>query len=279
MLYLAYDGSVNGDWISHYAIRFAANASAHDLTVLHVEDDIAVADIEPKLARIEAECATLDVRVRVERLRRTGGVAETLGEAVRDGPDNVLICGARVRSRDRGYLAGTVSAELLRWRRCHVMALRVVNPGLLGVPRNLLLPLGGSPAGLRAALPLLDLFAPNTDKLELFKIVEVNRYRYRFLNPERARRMRRDGLAELTDAEAEIVAGTAIGANKIDANAVVSDDWPREILITAGRHKSQLILLEAAERDLRQKFVFGNRLEGMLRDAPCDIAVYRGAGD
>lgn len=277
MLYLAYDGSVNGDWISHYAIRFAANAPSRELTVLHVADDIPAGDLENKLARIEAECATLGVHARVERLQPGDGVAETLHGAVRDGPDNVLICGARVRSRDRGYLAGTVSAKLLRWRRCHVMALRVVNPGLLGVPRNLLLPLGGSPAGLAAALPLLDLFAPNVDKLELFKIVEVNRYRFRFLNPERARRMRRDGLAELHGAEARIVAHTAIGERKIDATAVVSDDWPREILITAGRHKSQLILLEAAARDLRQKFVFGNRLEGMLRDAPCDIAVYRGA--
>jgi nucleotide-binding universal stress UspA family protein len=91
--------------------------------------------------------------------------------------------------------------------------------------------------------------------------------------------MRRDGLAELHAAEATITAEAEIGANKIDATAVVSDDWPREILITAGRHKSQLIVLEAAARDLRRTFVFGNRLEAMLRDAPCDIAVYRGAED
>lgn len=279
MLYLAYDGSVNGDWISHYAIRFAANAPSHGLTVLHVEGDIPAAELEPKLARIEAECATLGVDVRVERLPVGDGVAAALRAAIHEGPDNFLICGARVRSRDRGYLAGTVSAELLRWRRCHVVALRVVNPGLLGAPRNLLLPLGGSPAGLHAALPLLDLLAPHVGRLELFKIVEVGRAWFRFLSPDKARRMRRDGLAELHAAEATITAETKIDASKIDATAVVSDDWPREILITAGRHKSHLILLEAAARDLRQKFVFGNRLEGMLRDAPCDIAVYRGAED
>ena len=36
MIYLAYDGSLNGDWISRYGIRLATNSAEKKLTVIHI---------------------------------------------------------------------------------------------------------------------------------------------------------------------------------------------------------------------------------------------------
>ena len=63
----------------------------------------------------------------------------------------------------------------------------------------------------------------------------------------------------------------------MDANVVVSDDVPKEIVIHASRSKSRLIYLGASERNLTQRLWYGNPIEQVLREAPCDVAIYRGA--
>lgn len=37
-IYLAYDGSINGDWVARYAIRLTGNTPARQLTLLHIDD-------------------------------------------------------------------------------------------------------------------------------------------------------------------------------------------------------------------------------------------------
>lgn len=61
---------------------------------------------------------------------------------------------------------------------------------------------------------------------------------------------------------------------KITKNRL-SVDAPKEILVHAGKLRSRLVCLEASERTLTGRLVYGNPVEEVLRDAPCDIAVYR----
>lgn len=62
----------------------------------------------------------------------------------------------------------------------------------------------------------------------------------------------------------------------MDAQAVLSDDISREILIAANKTKSRLIYMGASERKLAQRILYGNPIERVLRDATCDVAIYRG---
>jgi nucleotide-binding universal stress UspA family protein len=62
----------------------------------------------------------------------------------------------------------------------------------------------------------------------------------------------------------------------IDAHVTVSDDVPKEIVIAANKTKSRLICLGASERNLSERFWFGNPIEQVLRNATCDVAIYRG---
>ena len=62
-IYLAYDGSINGDWVSHYAVRMAARHAGRTLYLLHVEDRIRGAtELQAKLERIASECEPVGVR-------------------------------------------------------------------------------------------------------------------------------------------------------------------------------------------------------------------------
>jgi nucleotide-binding universal stress UspA family protein len=62
----------------------------------------------------------------------------------------------------------------------------------------------------------------------------------------------------------------------IDNHIVVSDDVAKEILIHAGKFKSRLIFMAASERSLARRLVSASPLERVLRDAPCDVGLYRG---
>jgi nucleotide-binding universal stress UspA family protein len=130
--------------------------------------------------------------------------------------------------------------------------------------------------GLAEAVPFLRLFAPDIDRLHLLAIPEVGRWRFRHLSVESARRMMLRGYDYLRKAERLVSEDPAFAHVAVDAQAVVSDDPVKEIMIAANRTKSRLILAGASERNLSERFFYGNPLEQLLREAPCDVAVYRG---
>ena len=51
--------------------------------------------------------------------------------------------------------SGTVTEQMMKLVRFNVLALRIVQPGLLGLPGNILVPVSGAPTGFRSAFPIL----------------------------------------------------------------------------------------------------------------------------
>jgi nucleotide-binding universal stress UspA family protein len=277
MIYLAYDGSINGDWIAGYAVTLAAHDPARRLVILHVAaGEFPLDDIRAKIERIERRAIAVDVAVDVAVVPSNGDVFHDLLAWIRNGPDVAVVCGARARAGGRGYLAGTVSERLLRHRLFEVAAIRVVQPGLLGAPRRFLFPAAGDPRGLGAGMDLLARFAPAVDRVHLLHVEVLRRTAFRHLGADKAARLRAKGWRYLEGVEAELIARAGVGAERIGVDAVVSDDWAHETIVAASRHKSQLILLEASRQHLAGGALRGDPLELVLRDAPCDVAVYRG---
>lgn len=277
MLFFAYDGSINGDWVSHYAAQLAAGHPEGKLHLIHVRDgqtDDAV--LAEKLQWMRGECARVGVELVPRMLDRAGRVFDAIRAVVPEGREHHLVCGTRLREQQRGLLSGTVSEQLLRSGHCNVLAVRVVQPGLLGLPRHLLLPVSGHPRGFRSGLPFLRLFSPNVSRLHILLVVRVSRWRFSRMSHESIERRRLPGQAYCKQVEQEISNQLGLGARVVDAQVVVSDDVPKEIVIAANRTKSRLIYMGASERNLTERFFYGNPVEQVLRDAVCDVAIYRG---
>ena len=182
MLIFAYDGTLNGDWVAHYAVRFALHDPDHCLRLVHVLETATRDVVDERIARLAEECRIVGVELEVERLPSEGkSVAERLLEVVPPGPGTMLVTGTRARPRNMAFLAGTVSARLLAEAPFAIAALRVVQPGILGQPGRVLLPLGGHPRGARFAVPLLAHLGPELHQLHVLYVRELSRRRFRAL--------------------------------------------------------------------------------------------------
>ena len=277
MIYFAYDATINGDWVSHYAVRLAAHLPDRALCAVHVNDGhVPQADLEERLHLLEDRCRMALVGLQTEVHPRGHSVLETLQRVVPPGPSNYLVCGTRVSPRRRGFISGTVAERLLQARRQPVLAVRVVQPGLLGAPHDLLVPVAGVPGGLDSALPWLALFAPDVQALQFLYVEEVGRRRFRHLSFDQAQALRRAGTAYLHRVEAQARRALELPEAHVDTHVVVSDDVPKEIVIQANRFKSHLICLGASARNRGQRFMYGDPIEQVLANAPCDVAVYQG---
>jgi nucleotide-binding universal stress UspA family protein len=274
MLVFAYDGSLNGDWVAHYAVRFAANTSSRKLRLIHIADTSPESTLDQRIARIAAESKLLGVVLETELAPcRGANVAERLLEIV---PERAtLIAGTRARPQSRAFLAGTVSARLLEEGRFSVVAMRVVNPGVLGQPGSVLLPIAGRPHQAALALPLLRLLGKDLQRLHLLYVREVSGPRFRFMSHAGTEKLLAEGRALVASIEDEFRAGLAPHRFNLDSSVVVSHDAPKEILLCAGKCRSRLIGLGTSRRTLPERMVFGDPIEQLLRDAPSDVAVYR----
>lgn len=274
MLFYAYDGSLNGDWVAHYAVRFAANTSARKLRLVHIADAASEPSLDERIARIADECKVVGVVLETELVtRREVDVAESLLEIV--PARATLIAGLRARPRRRAILAGTVSARLLEAGRFSVIAMRVVHPGVLGQPGSVLLPIAGRPHQSTFVLPFLRLLGEDLQRLHLIFVREVHGLRSRLMSQKGTEKLLAEGRALVAPIEDELRAGLAPLRFELDSSVVVAADVLKEILVCAGKHRSRLIGLGASRRTLLERVIFGAPIEQLLRDAPSDVAVYR----
>jgi len=277
MVYLAYDGSLNGDWVSRYAMRMALHTPEAALTLVHIrEPALAEGAIEEKLVRIEGECRALGVDLRCEIRPAAADVHAALLRSIPPGGESLVVAGTRVRARNRAYLAGTIAEKLLQSGRFPVLALRVVQPGVLGHPRRFLLPLGGHPRGLASVWTFFRLFLPEIENLVVLRGMMVSPSRLRRMETAEIRGLREAGVRYLGEVADEIRRRRADADFLMDSRIVICDDWANEILVHASELRSRIILLGASERALWHRLLHGRPFERVLRDAPCDVGVYRG---
>lgn len=278
MFFFAYDGSIHGDWVSHYAVQLAAAHHDRTLRLLHLNaGPIEEAALAEKLRRIRMECERHGVQFDARLLPPSGTpLFEAICSAVPQGPDQYLVCGTPSRERRGRTLSGSASDRWLRSGHCNVLAVRVVHPGLLGAPRRLLLPIAERSGGFRSGLPFLRLFGPQLTHLHILSIATVRGRRLRHLSAEHGERLRAPGQRDCERVEREIVETLGLGARVMDAQVLLSDRVHHEILIAANRTKSRLIYMAASEMSRAERIFRADPIERILRQASCDVALYRG---
>jgi len=274
VLVFAYDGSLNGDWVAHYAVRFAANTSARELRLVHLSEDRPASHLQERIARITDECRAIGVALQTEHV--AGGGADVAARLLGLVPKGAtLIAGTRSRPRGSALLAGTVPARLFDAGRFSVIAIRVVHPGVLGQPGRVLLPLTGRPRAAENALPLLRLLGPDLHHLHVLRVRDLPRLGFPMRSDERDERLLAEGRRSVAAIEEALRTSLAPHRFDLDSSVVVSDDTAKEILLQARNHRSRLICLGASERTLSQRVIQGSLVEQVLRAAPSDVAVHR----
>jgi nucleotide-binding universal stress UspA family protein len=277
MIILAHDGSIYGDWVARYALQFAAGEVDRKLLLLHVLDGKINPDIvEVKFARITENCQEAGVECLLRFLPLGKTVHRTLRQAIPHDPDALLVCGTRVKPNKRTLLGGSVAEQLLRTHQCPVLALRVVLPGLLGNPHELLVPLAGHLGGFARVWPVFRRFAMQLTKVHLFRAMAINPLLQAHLTPTRKQALSNIGRAHLAQISAELKECMPLQSFRLDQSLTVTTDWPHDVLTLSSRLKVQLMLLGVSERSLAHRIFHGAGIEKVLLEAPCDIGVYRG---
>ncbi len=277
MIILAHDGSLYGDWVARYALQFATLEGDRKLLVLHVRDGkISDEVVSSRLSQLQTDCQQLGVDVIQELLPLTTSVYRSLAQAIPPEPDALLVCGTRVKPRRRAFLRGSVAELLLRGHHCPVLALRVVQPGLLGSPQNLLLPMTGQLGGFNQIWPILQRLMPRLNRVHLFRALYVHHLRHAHLSEKREQELIAIGRTYLENIALELKTNLSGESTRIETQVTMASDWPNAVLVQASRLKVQMLLTGVSERSLAHKVLLGDDTERLLLQSPCDVGVYRG---
>jgi hypothetical protein len=277
VIYIAYDGSLHGDWVSRYGIRLATHTPEKRLTLVHIVDgSVSPVRVAEKIEKIERECNVQGVELHRKILPPKRNVCQSLLEAVPGGGESFVVCGTRIRSKRQAFLSGTISEKLLKYNKFNVLAVRVVQPGLLANPRTLLIPLAGHPRGFQSAWPFFRLFLPAVEEVYLLRIMTLSSFKLRQLSGQGIQELRKKGLKYLGAVMQDIKQGCEPARFRLDCRVVVSNNWPREILVHSNKLKAHMILLGASERTRLGRAIYANSLERVLRETPCDMGIYKG---
>jgi len=277
MIILAHDGSLYDDWVARYALNLAITEKDRKLLALHVSDGTTSHEvIATKFAQLATECRSQGIDFISQFLPVENSVYRSLRHAIPHDPENLLLCGTRVKPKKRGLLKGSVAENLLRNPQCPVLALRVVSPGFLGAPETLLLPLAGHVEGISRVWPVFKRLAAKASSFHLFRALYVHHLRQAHLSTDHEQRLLRLGQDYLRKIAAEMKTNLSKQDLCVAHQAVVTSDWPNAVLMRASRLKVQMILLGVSERNLAHRFFYGIGTERVLRESPCDVGIYRG---
>ncbi len=276
MLWLAHDGSLNSDWLSHYAVRFASHLPERAVRALFVEDgSLGGEELDRRLEFLERECAHAHVAFSMEHLTLRGDVAKTLIARIPAGPQTYVLSGTRVRQRNLSFLRGTVSERLLAARRFNVLAVRIVEPGRLGVAHRVLVPVMGHPRGFSSGIPFLELLGEDLQRVHVLLVRVPARLGLEGHTSGSRERQQASG-ARYVEAVMHEIRAALPHDYHVEASVVSSTDPAAEIVLAAKQHRSDLIYLGASERGIAERLLSGMPSERVLRHAPCDVAIYRG---
>lgn len=275
-IYLADDGSLHATWMLHYALRMARHLERVAVEVLHVHE-LDASTLASRRAHHAALASRHQVELDFTLLDPDPNVARALSAHVPASPAHLVVAGFRAHTHGHGLAWGTVGHALLGLHDRAVLAMRIVSPGNLGLPGTAAMGVSESEGLESRLLPVLELLAPDLDELVLLRVIEVLRRRARVLGPDDVDALLAEGRTWLMDFSARVEARLSAEAPRVDTRVSVSHDWPAQLVMEANRVHAQLLLLGASDHMLDDKFHFTNPLETILRNAACDVAVFRAA--
>lgn len=261
----------NSEIAARYAIHFAKACNA-SLVLLYVNqcgsctEDFNRAEGALKRLFLAAEAAGVDV----ESLTESGDPLKKISGFVENEGIDIVFTATRREDIRRRYFARTLSKELLLKLPCAVALLRIVHAGKIA-PKRILVPLRGRIAqSEERAFFVAKLAEGFGSALTIFHAPDsVSNFFHgeRHLPPgEREQRIPGD-----IEKYVEQLNRYRITHDKRTGHGSVS----HSIAIEAMIRRNDLIVMGASERGLLKSILYGNPVEHILRETPCNLIVFR----
>ena len=87
-----------------------------------------------------------------------------------------------------------------------------------------------------------------------------------------------EGLTWLDGVAAQLRRDLVDDTMQLQTQAAVSRDWAAQVAIETARCRARLLLVGAPRHGLPGPSWVSHPLERVLRDAPCDVAIFRAGG-
>ena len=270
---MAVDGSFNAEAAGRYAIAIASACRAKLYIVSIIPPKMHEKDIkgaEESVERIieEARKHDLDVRPIIEE----GAVVPVISEIVRREKIELAIAAARSEHVEQRFFVRTVSRELIRLLPCSVIIIRVVNPGKMAYPRDILVPIIGSEYDLSENVFLTSRLA----RYYKAKVIVLH------LKRSITTLFKKGMIKDAAEGEAENIEETKsfiehLKRFKVYPKTRVSYfiKASRAISMEAAAKRHDLIILGATKRSLISQLIRGNPVEEVLRRTPCDLMILK----
>lgn len=270
---IAVDGSFNAEAASRYAIAIASACRAKLYIVSIIppkmhEKDIKGAEESVKRIIEEARRHDLDVRPIIEE----GAVVPAITEIIRREKIELAIAAARSEHAEQRFFVRTVSRELIRLLPCSVIIIRVVNPGKMAYPRDILVPIIGSEYDLSEKVFLTSRLA----RYYKAKVIVLH------LKRSITTLFKKGMIKDTAEGEAENIEEIKYFVDHLKRYKVYPKTRvsyfikvSRAISMEAAAKRHDLIILGATKRSLISQLIRGNPVEEVLRRTPCDLMILK----
>jgi nucleotide-binding universal stress UspA family protein len=261
----------NSEVAARYAI-ICAKACGASLVLLYVDEKRADSDAfnraEASLKRLFLESEAHGVEI--ESITESGVPLRKIAEVVRREKPDVVFTSTRRDDLDRRYFARTLSKELLLRLPCAVALVRIVHVGKTA-PKRILLPLQGRIAGLEErayfAAKLAEGYGAD---LTLFHVSGgvAGLFREEHHMPPRER-------------EERLPADVGKFVQQLNRYSIAHDrrtgrgSISHSIAVEAMIRRNDLIVMGSSERGLLKSMLYGNPVEEIMRETPCNLIVFR----
>jgi len=261
----------NSEVAARYAITFAKACNAK-LSLLYVASEGADREsfkrAEASLKRLFMEAESCDVEV--ESLIASGDPFEEISSKVRRDIIDIVFTSTRKEDMSRRFFTRTLSKELILKLPCSVALMRIVHIGKTH-PRRILVPLRGRMTKFEERACFVARLAEGFGcAITLFhapaKVTSFFRGEVHLPTFERSKRIPAD-----VEEFVECLNRYGIHHEKRTGHGSVA----QSITIEAMIRRSDLIVMGASERGLLKSILYGNPVEYVIREAPCNLVIFR----
>ena len=208
--------------------------------------------------------------VRVESVFDSGDPVNKIQKIVRTEGIDIVFAATRREDIEKRFYAGTVSRKLSLILPCSVALVRVVHMGRIH-PRTILVPLKAKINHISERTYFTAMLNRAFDsKLFLFhaqkKITKFFRGELHLTSIEWEKKIPHDILRFIDHLDRY---------NVRHEKRLTPGSAGRHIMIEAASKRHDLIVMGASERSLLHSFIWGNPVEEVLRETPCDLIILK----
>jgi len=263
----AFDHTISNKLIEARILERLGRKSQLSVTLLTISNETEKNDCQDYLNNLSGFFTKFSVNKKVVVSNNT---LESILEEVKKDYD-LLIVGATERNNNSEILFNPIVDNLLRLAPCASMVVQSGNVSEDWEPKKILVPTNGSLASKRAAELAFGIVSSEDDEVHILNVIEEKQV-FSALNVEGSVMERRLTIAHQIVTELKKL-GESLNI-KTFTEIEIGEEIDRVILRTAAEKNFDLIILGTDVRPGTDKLYLGPRVEKILNDCSCPVAVF-----